>query len=616
MIEDVTVPAPLDAIKQVSPHGDRIPIFKLLLRVTDFQSIPSSVLSRVFYILRLPVHRNSLTDIKDIIDALKPVLKSEKDFHLEIYNCLKIAVNKKRWDFVKYLLQTFAQPIHDQVAMVAANTKSMELTPFQEACKKADINIIRIFLDLNICKPDVMAIKVALDRKCYELLHYLLVSARRPVVMDQYQQSTSFLSDVLTSYGYRSYDQKLIKLIASNGINGRDAEGNTVLHLACKHTIMFLIKEHCSRDQNVANKSGQLPLHIACSQCEIEIVKLVSSEPGLNVNTQDSDGNTPVHLACKPVFIQCVSYLVLEKKCDINVQNNEGKLPIHILLENTYRYSEPAHMPLIDDVIVKLVTNCDKLNINAQDRYGNTPLHIALMCDNSKAALYLTSKFQCDVNLCNNTGYLPLHYAVGLSISYRYIGLSELEVKRMFLEVIKAVSKNCTQLHKQNHEGLTPLHVACRREQMDVVRYLVFVKECVPNLCDSSDTYNSLDIHLACKEENDIDLLKALATKLNVNNHKREYYNYSSTRTLNTITPLHVACEHNNLPAIRVLKEFKCDFTLIDSQGMIPLHLACSKSFDCVKLLDIKNGDVRQCDEGGNTPWHCIMHVSITSKML
>ena len=291
MIEDVTVQAPLDAIKQVSPHGDRIPIFKRLLSVTDFQSIPSSLLSRVFCILRLPVHRSSLSNMKDLIHALKPVLKSEEEFHLEIYNCLKIAVNKKRWGFVKYLLQRFAQPIHDQVAMVAANTKSTnpwKLTPFQEACKKADISIVKIFLDLNICKPDVMAIKVALDRECYELLRYLLISARRPIVMDQYQHSTSFLSDVLSSYSYRSYDQKFIKLIASNGINGRDAEGNTVLHLACKHVIMFLIEEHCSRDQNVVNKSGQLPLHIACSQCKIEIVKLVSSEPGLNVNTQDS----------------------------------------------------------------------------------------------------------------------------------------------------------------------------------------------------------------------------------------------------------------------------------------------------------------------------------------
>ena len=278
----------------------------------------------------------------------------------------------------------------------------------------------------------------------------------------------------------------------------------------------------------------------------------------------------------------------------MNIQNNEGKLPIHIMLESTkhyyHRLTKSANKELMELISN---SNYEEFNSNAQDKDGNTPLHIACKLGDILAVLYLTSNFECDVNLCNSDGYLPLHHAIG-----SYHGMSGAST---FVEMVKVVSQKCTQLHKQNCDGMTPLHIACRNEWMDVVRYLVFDKKCSPNLCDSHDTYSSLDIHLACKEKSDIDLLKALANKLNVNNQKFTFYYYSRT---GGNTPLHVACAHNNFQAIELLKELNCDFTRKNRKGMRPLHIACSKSLDCVKLLDIQNDDVKLCDENGNTPLH------------
>ena len=464
-----------------------------------------------------------------------------------------------------------------------------------------------------------MAIKEAIDRKDDDLVHYLFKSAKHPVVMNQYRyaRESSFLSYVLSycNQHISNYHQKpeLVRLIASNGVNGRDVEGNTVLHLACKYSIMFLIEEYCY-DQSALNNNNQLPLHIACSQCNLEVIKLVSSKPGLSVNTQDSDGNTPIHvIVCQFKYgcynldyvqekLQCIKYLVLEKECDINIQNKEGKLPVHILLENTTSVSHRYLTEQEDNDLIQLITNSENLTVNAQDKDGNTPLHIVLKKESLKAALYLMSNFQCDVNLCNNDGYLPLHYAADL-----YRGTLSTD-HDMLIKVIEAASKKCSQLHKQNRNGMTPLHLACKNEHMDVVRYLVFDRKCSPNLCDTSDIYNSLVIHPACKEESDIGLLKALANKVNVNNQKsaHEYnYYYFGRKPKGGNTPLHVACAHHNLLAIAWLKELNCDFTCVNFQGMLPLHIACSKSFECVKLLSIQDSDMKVSDEDGNTPLHC-----------
>ena len=622
MIKDITVHAPLDVVKwQHSLHKDRIPMFKLFLSFTDVQTYiresTSPILSKLLYILRVPVYSGSLANMKYVVQTLKPLLKVDEEFNMAVYSCLKLAADKKRWDFVRYFLYSFTQPI--RVAMTADNTKSSrnfwELTPFQKACKEANISVVRTFLDLDICKPDVMAIKEAIDRNHDGLVHYLLKSAKHPVVMDQYQyaRESSFLSYVLSYYNERigDYHQKpeLVRLIASNGVNGRDVEGNTVLHLACKYSIMFLIEEHCY-DQSALNNSNQLPLHIACSQCNLEVVKLVSSKPVLNVNTQDSDGNTPIHIVCEfrygyynhdyvPEKLQCIMYLVLEKECNINIQNKEGKLPVHILLESITSVSHMYLTEQEDNDLIQLITNSENLTVNAQDKDGNTPLHIALKRKSLKAALYLMSNFQCDVNLCNNDGYLPLHCAVDL-----YCGTLSTD-HDMLMKVIKAVSKKCSQLHKQTRDGMTPLHLACKNEQMDVVRYLVFDRKCFPNLCDTSDIYNSLIIHPACKEESDIGLLKALANKVNVNKKSAREYYYFDRKPKGGNTPLHVACAHHNLLAIAWLKELNCDFTHVNFQGMLPLHIACSKSFGCVKLLSIQDSDMKVCDEDGNTPLHC-----------
>jgi glutaminase len=64
----------------------------------------------------------------------------------------------------------------------------------------------------------------------------------------------------------------------------------------------------------------------ACAKNDIETVKLLSKK--INLNISDYDKRTPLHLACIEGNIDIVKFL-LEEKCDINVKDRWGNTPLN-----------------------------------------------------------------------------------------------------------------------------------------------------------------------------------------------------------------------------------------------------------------------------------------------
>ena len=116
-------------------------------------------------------------------------------------------------------------------------------------------------------------------------------------------------------------------------------DGNTPLHLACKHNCADIVKYLLATyrcDLNIKNRWGELPLHLACStSLELEIVKGVSK---CDANCQTESGKTPLHIACKAGALDIVKYLVQECKCrhSMALYNRSRKLPVHYACEHNW----------------------------------------------------------------------------------------------------------------------------------------------------------------------------------------------------------------------------------------------------------------------------------------
>ena len=89
---------------------------------------------------------------------------------------------------------------------------------------------------------------------------------------------------------------------------------------------MALLVNEFQCDQNIPNKKGELPLHIACSKGSPEMAKLVSN---CNVNCQTScEERTPLHKACESEALDVVKYLIQEKDCDVALGSYKDEVPL------------------------------------------------------------------------------------------------------------------------------------------------------------------------------------------------------------------------------------------------------------------------------------------------
>ena len=122
----------------------------------------------------------------------------------------------------------------------------------------------------------------------------------------------------------------------------KDSMGNSPLHCAVKYhapvpVITYLV--NCNppgrhRNQMLAtNKSGQTPLHIACSNNPMVILFTSPRFYDIEViKVKDKKGNLPLHLACfnSNSRSDLVNKLIILYPEALQIPNDEGNLPLHM----------------------------------------------------------------------------------------------------------------------------------------------------------------------------------------------------------------------------------------------------------------------------------------------
>ncbi|XP_063415853.1 ankyrin-1-like [Mytilus trossulus] len=355
-----------------------------------------------------------------------------------------------------------------------------------------------------------------------------------------------------------SYIKTMLK---RNDLKNSD-DGSTVVHAVSLEGYDDYLTYFLHFDKSLVNKenrSGQIPLHLACLKGHSHTAELLLKK-GAFIDKTDKNENTPLDLACAGGHTDTVAVL-LSKSATIKQRIKDLKTALHVVCSNgNIRIAE------------KLLHGNAKVNIT--DTFGHTPLHLASM-KGCVEIVELLIKNNADINLADNKG----RTAIYLACEHKYCRIAEL--------LLNSSADTC----KESLDGKRPIHSSCSGGCLEIVQLLLSNNVDI----NQRDRTESTPLHWACKGGHDL-IVKVLLEKnadVNLNNRSRE-------------TPLHIACNNGNANMIiRMLLEHNAIVNCKNLYKKTPLHLACERGLQGVVSLLLKNNaNANAIDKESCTPLH------------
>lgn len=200
------------------------------------------------------------------------------------------------------------------------------------------------------------------------------------------------------------------------------------------------------------DEDGDYPLHIACSQGNIEVVSTICNvlrkiPKGYElINALNKDKQTPIIIATSLKEYETVK-LLLQEGADCKIRDKRGRNVVHIAV----KYGALKCLELI----------CEKRKTddiwNVTDYEGLTPLHYAVLANDSKIVdLLIESKVNIDVP-DGKSGLSALCYA------------ADRDQKR----ICSTLVSNGADVHQQSFYGTTPVQIATYNGNKDLANSLV-----------------------------------------------------------------------------------------------------------------------------------------------
>ena len=468
-------------------------------------------------------------------------------------------------------------------------------TPLHIAVLLRTVETVKCLLEIHTCNPNLKnevgytPLHVACRLNNVEVIDMLTADKRCDVNTQSNIKNTALHIAV-------SSDDKRVKkiqcLLENNKCdpNIKNKDGTTSLHTAChlKHVDSLKVLLECSRcDPNVQNGKGDTALHIVCrmKDSECKFLQVLLSAPGVDTSIKneagilpleevDEDGCPPLHNACRCGNSALVESL-LEKGADILRHSKAGNAPIHIAYMN-------RHLKCL-----KILLDCSRCDANQRNADGERALDI--LCKMGKFedrhVEFLRVLVRCDINEARSTGVTPLHIAC----------------KNGSVHIIQLLlNENCNYVNVLDNHGDTPLHIAVKsvKRTVEMVKCLLEIHTCNPNL---KNKLGYTPLHVACRLNN-VEVIDMLIA------NKRCDVN---TQNDNGNTALHIAAytwlDSERLQKVKsILKNAECDLNLTNKDSSTPLHIVCDlcdiPTFEA--LIATEKCDLNIQDINGNTALH------------
>jgi len=212
-----------------------------------------------------------------------------------------------------YLYDMAGKRVADDIDMLRGlHSAGRDVTPsLSRACETGNLEVFDflISIDAPVTNDCITAACKSTSPHKFQILK---------LILPKYTISQEQSSELGQMPKVLDFNQEVIKLLYFYGynINGADANGNTLLHLACssnlglgtsKDEIIKMLLELGAKQ--VANADGDTPLHLLClvDEPNVDLIRLLLEyKPTISKN---SKGYTPLHFPCRNNNLKLVRLL-------------------------------------------------------------------------------------------------------------------------------------------------------------------------------------------------------------------------------------------------------------------------------------------------------------------
>lgn len=513
--------------------------------------------------------------------------------------CLKLlALNQIEFSRIEHeltfphddLLSIIYRDDVDRFQMISAN---------QNIDYNSTISIENPFL-FNITK-DMVLIEVALALGSIKIFKFLLLNKTN---LNQNRP--------LSKYSIQGGNLEMIHIIEQHGFTFSKDEifESSYFH---RNALIEWIIGHGETDVKTAIQAAALSnnfaFYLSCleenqfyrhlSQCDnlIELTALSGNYDFFNLlRTNDYyQLNQTIFSVVEYGVLQSAQILASEFHSCINATNKLRQKPIHIVAQkgDTFMYKF-------------LIENYPEIDLNATDRYGATPLHLAIRFGHPEFVELLLASEKVDVNLIDLGGSSPLHESLS-------------SPNRIFTQLLLLSPK--TNINIADQSGNTPLVQALLEKKPDVVQLILDSKKEIDDLQSVISQAIPINAEITKQLMNIANLGDKVIVETIINRilecKNYEYIQYfidqpnfdinlQFTENMNTI--LHLCCSIKDLYHFisKLLTRKDIDVNIANINGATPLHLAMSSQNNdySIALIQDNRVQVNAKDKGDQTPLH------------